>query len=561
VNRTRLRSALLTAVILITAGAGWFFLAPPSMGGSTTYVVTSGVSMEPRFHTGDLALVQPAANYKVGEIVAYRSSLLHVSVLHRIIAIHDGHYTFKGDHNSFTDPAHPTRAQLIGKLWVRIAHGGVVVRWLHTPVMVALSIGGAALLLLLGSGEQRRRRNRRGRANRPGRQGLSPVKPSNPDARLALDFRPYLVAAAVAAVVFLAIGLVAFTRPVNKPAIHKIPYTQQVKFGYHAGAPVGPVYPTGTITTGDPVFLQLVHRLDVQIDYRLMSDALHVIHGTDQAVVKLSGPTGWSRTIPLGPIRHFAGDHVRTRVALDLTALQGLVGQVQRLTGVTGSGYTIAIATNVHVRGLVADQPINTNFSPQLPFQLEPLQLQPGGGSSASGATPATSGFAPIQKANVTTAASVSNALGVAGAGVAIGTLRVIGPAGFLIALASTLLLAALYVRSQAFAESARIQAQYGHLIVPITAGADLGWPPVDVTSIKALVRLAEVSGQLILHNHDETHDTYLVNDEGTVYRYQVELPKVVWGEWTAPAVEVAAAAAEVAAAAEAAAAAAESAT
>ena len=69
----------------------------------------------------------------------------------------------------------------------------------------------------------------------------------------------------------------------------------------------------------------------------------------------------------------------------------------------------------------------------------------------------------------------------------------------------------------------------------PFSGGADLGWPAIDVTSMKALVRLAEVSGQLILHSHDELTDTYMVNDEGSVYRYQVKLPKVVWGEWTEP--------------------------
>ncbi len=87
--------------------------------------------------------------------------------------------------------------------------------------------------------------------------------------------------------------------------------------------------------------------------------------------------------------------------------------------------------------------------------------------------------------------------------------------------------------RGEAFEESVKIQAQYGHLIVPIVAGEDLGWPPVDVPNIKALVRLAESGQRLILHNRSGDTDTYMVNDEGTVYRYQVKSSKVVWGEWT----------------------------
>ena len=58
--------------------------------------------------------------------------------------------------------------------------------------------------------------------------------------------------------------------------------------------------------------------------------------------------------------------------------------------------------------------------------------------------------------------------------------------------------------------------------------------------NIKALVRLAESGQRLILHNRSGDVDTYMVNDEGTVYRYQVRASKVVWGEWTDAPVPVA---------------------
>ena len=69
-------------------------------------------------------------------------------------------------------------------------------------------------------------------------------------------------------------------------------------------------------------------------------------------------------------------------------------------------------------------------------------------------------------------------------------------------------------------------------MIVPIVGGEDLGWPPVDVPNIKALVKLAESGQRLILHNRKDNVDTYMVNEEGTVYRYQVKPSKVVWGDW-----------------------------
>src|SRR5271157_145822 len=71
--------------------------------GEVALVTTHGQSMEPRFHSGDLAVVVPDSTYHVGQIVGYQSPLLHVVVLHRIVAEHDGTFVFKGDNNSFLD--------------------------------------------------------------------------------------------------------------------------------------------------------------------------------------------------------------------------------------------------------------------------------------------------------------------------------------------------------------------------------------------------------------------------------------------------------------------------
>lgn len=543
---------------MILAGTAWLYLGPPSIGGSTSYVVTHGVSMEPRFHSGDLALVRPAAQYNVGDIVAYHSSLLHLVVLHRIYAIHDGRYTFKGDNNDFLDPVHPTRAQLVGKLWLHIARGGRLLRWLHSPVIVAAIAGVLGVLLLTGSAEKRGRRNRRKRrAAGPGPQGAPPVSTDNRDAARAVHRPAWLAAVAVIAVACLGIVLLAFTNPVDKPASHAIAYAQKVSFGYHASVPPGPVYPSGVVATGDPIFLQIIHQLRIDIAYRLTSAHPGALRGTDQVVLTLTGPTGWSRSIPLTPTRHFGGDQVSAHVTLNLSSLQAMVTQIERQTGIPASGYMISVTPKVHIRGSLAGHILSTNFAPALSFQLQPLQLQPsgasatsgsssaGGGSAAGSGSPTGSGsaiaFDPRQGGGIVTSGFAGNDLSAAGLSVPVSTLRLLAPLGFLIALAGAVMLALLVVRSPTFGESARIQAKYGHMIVPINAGTDLGWPAIDVSSMKALARLAEASGQLILHNHDDSTDTYLVNDEGSVYRYQVQLPKIVWGEWSEPVTQLAA--------------------
>ena len=103
---------------LLAAGlvvAAFIWVAPPQLGGSTTYSATVGTSMQPMFYKGDLALVRPASDYKVGDVALYESPVLHRPVLHRIIVIQGTHYYFKGDNNDFVDPGYATRGDILGQ--------------------------------------------------------------------------------------------------------------------------------------------------------------------------------------------------------------------------------------------------------------------------------------------------------------------------------------------------------------------------------------------------------------------------------------------------------------
>jgi signal peptidase I len=542
-KRIRLRSGLATLAVLIVAGVAWFYFAPTNIGGSTRYVVTSGVSMEPRFHTGDLAIVRPAANYRVGEIVAYWSTLLHTVVLHRIIARDGNRYVFKGDNNHFIDPVRPTRSELLGRLWLHVPHLGRVLQMLHTRIVAALLCAVVGLLTLFGVKERgRRRRRRRKGAVGSGRRGI-PIVNSPRDQR-PFNFAALLTASAVAAVAFLVLGLIAFTRPASRAVPAGTPYEQQVSFGYSAHVRPGLVYPNGSITTGDPIFLSLVHGVAVSIGYRLSADAPTTVTGTEDVLLALTGPSGWSHTLVLVPPTRFTGTHTGTEVTLEISHLQSLLDKVSGLIG-GGTGaesYTISVVPQIHVKGTVAGRPVKTTFDPTLGFSLSPTQLVPNGvsaGAASAAGAGATPGAAP--KVGYTQSASgsvpgvpgsVATNVTVLGVSPTITLLRWLALIGVLLT-APLAVYAFLRKRGEAFEESVKIQAQYRHLIVPIVAGEDLGWPPVDVPSIKALVRLAESGQRLILHNRSGDVDTYMVNDEGTVYRYQVRSSKVVWGEWT----------------------------
>lgn len=138
--------------------ATWWYVAPPPLGGSTTVVTVDGTSMLPKLRVTDLVALRPQHTYRVGDVVGYRSGLIHRVVLHRIVAIHDGRYVFKGDNNSFVDPDRPTRSQLVGRLWIHIPTAGRLVQQLHrAPVAAALAVLLVLAAGLSGSPKRRRR--------------------------------------------------------------------------------------------------------------------------------------------------------------------------------------------------------------------------------------------------------------------------------------------------------------------------------------------------------------------------------------------------------------------
>jgi signal peptidase I len=147
-----------TAVVVVlgaaAAAAAWSLAAPPALGGKTSLAIVDGNSMVPTFERNDLVFLRPSSTYHVGDVVAYHSALLHRVVLHRVVSVHGGRYTFKGDNNNFLDPEHPTRSAFIGKRWFSVPAIGRPAALLHTPWIAAVLAGLLVLAWGLGGAPQ-----------------------------------------------------------------------------------------------------------------------------------------------------------------------------------------------------------------------------------------------------------------------------------------------------------------------------------------------------------------------------------------------------------------------
>ena len=151
---------LIAAQLALLATLLWFGL-PQSLGGRADWVMVSGTSMLPRFHTGDLVLVEHRSSYHVGEVVAYRVPKGQVGaghvVIHRIIGGNGTKgWTMQGDNRTARDLWYPTNHDVIGAKSLRIPDAWFVLRVFHMPVLLALFAAfGAFFWIAFGAEEEK----------------------------------------------------------------------------------------------------------------------------------------------------------------------------------------------------------------------------------------------------------------------------------------------------------------------------------------------------------------------------------------------------------------------
>lgn len=493
-----LTKALIVLTLSLVAVAA-FALRPVAWGGATTYVTTRGTSMEPKFHSGDLAILRRAAHYQVGDVVAYHSATLDTVVMHRVVALHDGRFDTKGDNNPSIDPDHPSAAQITGKLWMQAPHGG---RAFTAAGLLVLSVGAATLLL---AGQKRRR------SRRPSRSRSA----STPHGQQR-NWRTTTITLCWIAIASTALTAVAFTRPTSTTKIEKMHYVNAGTFSYSTQVPSDGVYQGSQLRTGDPVFLAIIHRLAITFDYRIDGVAPDSIRGDATLNATITGSNGWERTVVLSPRHDFSGARSSIVGTLDLVAIRALITNAESVTGFRGS-YTVAVVPRVRTHARLDGQPAVTSFAPPLVFDLDAIQLSVAGGSPSTSDQPPV--LRPRAEETITRASASQARLGVGDLSVPISALR------FVVMLVALVSVGAAVVSwrngSRCLGpQAARFTLRHGHHVIEIDTAPDITGPITDVVSISDLERLSAAQGSSILYESSTGRDVYWCETDGRAYRY-----------------------------------------
>lgn len=140
--------------LLLLLGITIGFTLLPIKNNYKILAVTSG-SMEPAIGVGSLAIIKPASDYKINDIITYtkpNASSDKETTTHRVVEISENagsiFYKTKGDANDTADSTLVNADQIVGKYYFSIALLGYLIKYLKSlPGLILIIIIPATIII------------------------------------------------------------------------------------------------------------------------------------------------------------------------------------------------------------------------------------------------------------------------------------------------------------------------------------------------------------------------------------------------------------------------------
>jgi hypothetical protein len=335
--------------------------------------------------------------------------------------------------------------------------------------------------------------------------------------RYGLDLAALCLLVAVAAAV---IAGFAWSRPTAIAS--SLPYRQTGQLSYGATASAKSLYGADGLSTGQPIYTDVVTAVQVTYGYRFSMSGATRLAGTEQLSATISNGQGVTQAVPLQPPTQFRSNRFSATGTLHLAALEAIAKAFNEAAGGVGApSYAVTVSPHVALRGRLGSRRVKTSFDPAVAFLLTGTALTP------TPAAPVATGTAPSALQQFR---SVSNGFVERPAGQANRLLRLpvldvrFGSLALFAVVAAALVLLVRPILEDVTSddERVRVATRYGSSLVQVRA-----LPEVLAVEMSSFTGLSQVARRLecpILHLQDEGDNTYAVVDNGTLYRYRAEI-------------------------------------
>ena len=334
---------------------------------------------------------------------------------------------------------------------------------------------------------------------------------------------------ALLAITLLGIG---FSRPSTRTVPLAGAFRQTGTFSYSAPviAPT-PVYPSGVVTTGQPIYPSLVNTVAMTFRYAFASSLPHSVHGTVEfRALLLSQTDTWQEVSTIHPTSTFSGDTTSITSQLALPDLYSYINSVSQQSAVAATTYSADLQPVVHLAGVVDGRRIDETFQPVLPFAVTQnvITLAVAAAVAPPGATysvPSASAqrastLSPVQVGSIPH--QVDNVATVAKFQIRVPVARVLGIIFGVLAVIVLGVDEYFRRRSTRRSDEELLAAKMHVLVVPVSS---LGEPSqrtaIDIDRFSHLARLAQFLERPILYQMAGGQRTYAVDDEFRQYQFR----------------------------------------
>ncbi len=512
-SRSRIISGVLS---LLLVGMLWIGFGPIQLGGSVSYVMVNGNSMEPGFQKGDLVLARKNHHPENGQAVVYENPQIGY-VFHRIIDQEGEQYLLQGDNNDWVDTYQPTREEIIGKYWLRVPSGGTIISKLRQPLFFALFTvlitGGIAAVVFIQDGKQVAKKQR----NRMKKQKTN-SEGSGTDYRQDL-----LLFIGVIFLAALVLAIIGFLRPLEREVADDYQYQHQSELFYSADDASG-IYDSTRIQTGEPIFLELTCLVNVELDYQFsakrMTPGNQASFGGNYLIdAVVQDVDGWRRSVELVQPTSFQGTSFSSNTSLNACEIRDLILEKEEKTGTRNRWYTLSIIPEINYQGQISDLPLDGTAQPVFNFQMDATLLRLAEGGEQ---------LLVLEEGALENTAIVPNSILILGQEIEIQTARWISLAVMGISLLISIWPMISLYQDWRGSDVSRIQVQYHPMLVDVKMGspAKKAEQIVEVASFQDLSRMAERYGAMILHETQGSFHRYSIQDEQIVYQYSLDSKK-----------------------------------